>query len=133
MTAVPRIEAPKSTQGNGARTVVADAVRVRLSELAVETLIGPLAKKLGVNLTSARKSWKEIEGEIKPEEAAFEKRKREALSGEEREAAARAAARDCALRWKRQSRRVRIARLPLGLDFNYLPVGRASGVEGGPP
>jgi len=31
-----------------------------------------------------------------------------------------AAARDCALRWKRQGRRVRIARPPKGMDFNDL-------------
>jgi putative DNA primase/helicase len=31
-----------------------------------------------------------------------------------------AAARDCALRWKRQGRRVRIARPPVGMDFNDL-------------
>jgi putative DNA primase/helicase len=36
-----------------------------------------------------------------------------------------AAARDCALRWKRQGRRVRIARPPLGMDFNDLLPGRA--------
>jgi hypothetical protein len=32
--------------------------------------------------------------------------------------AGEAAARDCAFRWKREGRRVRIARPPLGLDFN---------------
>lgn len=31
-----------------------------------------------------------------------------------------AAARDCGLRWKREGRRVRIARPPRGLDFNDL-------------
>ena len=35
------------------------------------------------------------------------------------------AARDCALRWKRQGRRVRIARPPRGLDFNDMLLGRA--------
>jgi hypothetical protein len=34
-----------------------------------------------------------------------------------------AAARDCALRWKREGRRVRIARAPQGLDFNDLLMG----------
>ena len=34
------------------------------------------------------------------------------------------AARDCALRWKRQGRRVRIARPPKGMDFNDLVVSR---------
>jgi hypothetical protein len=42
-----------------------------------------------------------------------------------------AAARDCALRWKRQGRRVRIARPPRGMDFNdLLKVGGARVVEG---
>ena len=35
-----------------------------------------------------------------------------------------AAARDCALRWKREGRRVRIARPPKGMDFNDMLVGR---------
>lgn len=42
-----------------------------------------------------------------------------------------AAARDCALRWMRKGRRVRIARPPRGLDFNDLLLGRAPGVEEG--
>jgi hypothetical protein len=37
-----------------------------------------------------------------------------------------AAARDCALRWKREGRRVRIARPPKGMDFNDMLVGRVS-------
>jgi hypothetical protein len=40
--------------------------------------------------------------------------------------AGEAAARDCAWRWKREDRHVRIARPPKGLDFNDLLVGRAS-------
>jgi len=36
-----------------------------------------------------------------------------------------AAAQECALRWKREGRRVRIARPPRGLDFNDLLMGRA--------
>jgi putative DNA primase/helicase len=36
-----------------------------------------------------------------------------------------AAARDAALRWRREGRRVRIARPPQGLDFNDLLLGRA--------
>ncbi len=39
--------------------------------------------------------------------------------------AGEAAARDAALRWKRQGRRTRIARPPQGLDFNDLLLGRA--------
>jgi hypothetical protein len=39
--------------------------------------------------------------------------------------AGEAAARDCALRWKRQARRVRIARPPKGMDFNDMLPGRA--------
>jgi putative DNA primase/helicase len=40
------------------------------------------------------------------------------------------AARDVALRWKRQGRRVRIARPPRGADFNDLLLGRARQTEG---
>jgi hypothetical protein len=39
------------------------------------------------------------------------------------------AARDCARRWKREGRRVRIARPPSGLDFNDMLLGRTSHVE----
>jgi putative DNA primase/helicase len=42
-----------------------------------------------------------------------------------------AAAREAALRWKRQGRRVRIARPPHGFDFNDLLLGRASRDEEG--
>lgn len=42
-----------------------------------------------------------------------------------------AAARDCALRWKLEGRRVRIARPPKGMDFNDMLVGRASSIEEG--
>ena len=38
--------------------------------------------------------------------------------------AGEAAARDAALRWKREGRRVRIARPPRGADFNDLLVSR---------
>jgi len=38
-----------------------------------------------------------------------------------------AAARDCALRWQREGRRVRIARPPRGQDFNDMLTGRALG------
>ena len=41
-----------------------------------------------------------------------------------------AAARDCAGRWKREGRRVRIARPPHGTDFNDMLLGRTSGIEG---
>ncbi len=40
------------------------------------------------------------------------------------DAAGEAAARDCAWRWKRQGRRVRIARPPQGMDFNDMLVCR---------
>jgi hypothetical protein len=39
------------------------------------------------------------------------------------------AARDCALRWKREGRRVRIARPPQGMDFNDLLLRRAPRIE----
>jgi len=41
------------------------------------------------------------------------------------------AARNCALRWKRDGRRVRIARPPKGMDFNDLVVGRLSSIVEG--
>ena len=41
------------------------------------------------------------------------------------DAAGEAAARDCAWRWKRQGRRVRIARPPQGTDFNDMLVAGA--------
>ena len=41
-----------------------------------------------------------------------------------------AAARDCAQRWMRKGRRVRIARPPRGMDFNDVLLGRAPGIEG---
>jgi hypothetical protein len=42
-----------------------------------------------------------------------------------------AAALECAWRWKREGRRVRIARPPRGMDFNDLLLGRAARTEGG--
>ena len=42
-----------------------------------------------------------------------------------------AAARDCAWRWKREGRRVRIARPPQGMDFNDMLVDRAPRIEEG--
>ena len=88
-----RIDALNGMDENRARDIVADAVKAGLSRLAVETLLGPLAKKLGVTPSFARKFWKEIEGEIKAEQAALEEQKRDALSREERDAAAREEAR----------------------------------------
>jgi putative DNA primase/helicase len=43
--------------------------------------------------------------------------------------AGEAAARDCALGWRREGRRVRIARPPQGLDFNDMLLGRAPRTE----
>jgi len=45
--------------------------------------------------------------------------------------AGEAAARDCALRWKRQGRRVRIARPPRGMDFNDMLSRRTPRIEEG--
>jgi len=42
-----------------------------------------------------------------------------------------AAARDCAWRWKREGRHVRIARPPRGMDFNDMLAGRAPSTEEG--
>jgi putative DNA primase/helicase len=44
--------------------------------------------------------------------------------------AGEAAARDCAWRWRREGRRVRIACPPQGLDFNDMLMGRARPIEG---
>jgi putative DNA primase/helicase len=49
----------------------------------------------------------------------------------DRDDAGEAAARDCAWRWKRECRRVRIARPPLGLDFNDMLMDRSSRIEEG--
>ena len=43
--------------------------------------------------------------------------------------AGEAAARDCGSRWKRQGRRVRIARPPQGMDFNDMLLGRTPRIE----
>ena len=40
-----------------------------------------------------------------------------------------AAASECAWRWKREGRRVRIARPPQGMDFNDLLMDRAPSIE----
>ena len=45
--------------------------------------------------------------------------------------AGEAAARDCAWRWKREGRRVRIARPPRGMDFNDMLMERNSGTNEG--
>jgi hypothetical protein len=42
-----------------------------------------------------------------------------------------AAARDCALRWKKEGRQVRIARPPKGMDFNDLLLSRVSSIAEG--
>ena len=42
-----------------------------------------------------------------------------------------AAAQECAWRWKREGRRVRIARPPQGMDFNDLLLGRAPRIKEG--
>jgi putative DNA primase/helicase len=45
--------------------------------------------------------------------------------------AGEAAARDCAWRWRREGRRVRIARPPRGMDFNDVLMGHAARIEEG--
>jgi hypothetical protein len=44
-----------------------------------------------------------------------------------------AAAQDCAWRWKREGRRVRIGRPPRGMDFNDLLLRRAPPMEEAAP
>ena len=47
------------------------------------------------------------------------------------DAAGEAAARDCGGRWKREGRRVRIARPPRGMDFNDLLIAGVARIEEG--
>jgi putative DNA primase/helicase len=42
-----------------------------------------------------------------------------------------AAAHDCARRWKREGRQIRIARAPRGMDFNDMLMGRSPGIKEG--
>jgi hypothetical protein len=88
-----RIKALNGLDEVAVRAVVAEAVKAGLSEFAVETLIKPLAKKLGFTESRARKLWQKIEKEIKAAEEALEDKKREALSREEQEAKATESAR----------------------------------------
>jgi len=55
---------------------------------------------------------------------------REVIVPADGDEAGEAAARDCARRWVRQGRRVRVARPPRGLDFNDVLLGRAPEIEG---
>jgi putative DNA primase/helicase len=48
----------------------------------------------------------------------------------DRDQAGEMAAQDCAVRWKRQGRRVRIACPPQGMDFNDMLLGRAPRIKG---
>ena len=59
----------------------------------------------------------------------FPKNVRDVIVLADADDAGEAAAQDCALRWKRQGRRVRIARPPRGLDFNDMLLRRAPVVE----
>jgi putative DNA primase/helicase len=45
--------------------------------------------------------------------------------------AGEAAAHDCARRWKREGRQIRIARAPRGMDFNDMLMGRSPGIKEG--
>jgi len=56
---------------------------------------------------------------------------REAIVLADGDDAGEAAARDCAWRWKREGRRVRIARPPQGMDFNDMLMGCAPCIEEG--
>jgi hypothetical protein len=88
-----RIAALDGMDESGVRAIVVDAVKAGFSELAVETLIKPLAKKLGFTESRTRKFWEKIEKEIKAAQEELETKKREALAGEEREAKVREMAR----------------------------------------
>ena len=56
---VTRISGLKPLDEDGARAIVADVVRAGFSDLAVETLLKPLAEALGVNIPAAKKFWKD--------------------------------------------------------------------------
>jgi DNA primase len=93
-----RIEALDGMDESAARAIVIDATKANLSDLAVGTLLKPLAHKLGVRLPEARKFWKKHADEIlseiaskEAERAARESAKNAAkLEQERREAAAKA-------------------------------------------
>jgi hypothetical protein len=88
-----RIEALNGTDEGAVRAIVADAVKAKLSELTVETLIKPLAKKLRFTEARARRFWKNFEKEIKSAEEELQAKRREASSREEKEAKVREEAR----------------------------------------
>jgi hypothetical protein len=91
-----RIKTLNGLAEHDVRTIVNAAVTANLSELAVETLIKPFAKKLGVTESRARKFWQKIEKEIQAAEEEREAKKRETLSREEQEAKVRERARKLA-------------------------------------
>jgi hypothetical protein len=65
-----RIADLKPLDEAGARAIVADAVRAKLSELAIETLIKPLADALGVTIPLAKRFWKDAASAARDAEAA---------------------------------------------------------------
>ena len=60
-----RIADLKPLDEQGAREIVADVIKAGLSELAIETLIKPLAEALGVGIQLAKKFWKEAAKEAR--------------------------------------------------------------------
>ena len=54
-----RISELQQFDEQGARAIIADVVKAGFSDLAVETLIKPLAEALGVSIPAARKFWKD--------------------------------------------------------------------------
>jgi hypothetical protein len=54
----------------GARVIIADAVKAGLSDLAIETLIKPLAEALGVTIPLAKKFWGRVVNEARDAAAA---------------------------------------------------------------
>jgi hypothetical protein len=54
-----RIADLKPLDEQGGRAIVADVVKAGFSDLAIETLIKPLAEALGVSIPAARKFWKD--------------------------------------------------------------------------
>jgi hypothetical protein len=64
-----RIAGLKPLDEAGARAIIADAVKAKLSEFAIGTLIKPLAEALGVNIPTAKKFWKDTAGAARDAEA----------------------------------------------------------------
>ena len=116
------------------RAIVVDAVKAGLSALAVETLIGPLAKKLGVKETIRAQVLEGGRGRYNAEKKKREEQKRAALSREEREAAAKEEARKLEEERAETRKRLELSCREIANDPNLLgrltKIARKAGVIG---